>query len=77
MAKGYNVVTKSITIHGVLLRDNTYHVTVKKAIDLEVCLPIPIGDEFMYIKDVVDTIVPWPKHIVFLSTTAKVKTILL
>ena len=40
-------------------------------------LPIPIGDEIVYIKDVVDTMVPWPKHLVFLSTTAKVKIILL
>ena len=70
MARGYIVVTEST------LRPNTYRVVVKTAVDLEARLPILIGDEIVYIKDVVDTMVPWPKHFVFLST-AKVKIILL
>ena len=76
MARGYITVTESTTIHGVLLGANTYCVAVKMAIDTEPHLPILIHDEIMYIKNVVDTMVPWPKHLVFLSTT-KVKIILL
>ena len=71
------MVVESTIIHGVLLRANTYRVTVKKVVDPKACLPIPIDDEFVYIKDVVDTMIPWPKHLVFLSTAAKVKIILL
>ena len=51
------MVTKSTTIHGVPLRANTHHVAVKIGVNLEAHLPIPIGDEFVYIKDVVDTMV--------------------
>ena len=71
------MVTESTTIHGVPLRANVHHLTVKIAINPEAHLPIPIGDEFVYIKDVVDTMVPWPKHLVFKSTTPKIKIILL
>ena len=71
------MVTKSTTIHGVPLRANTHHVAIKIARNPEARLPIPIGDEFVYIKDVVDTMVPWPKHLVFLSTEPTVKIILL
>ena len=75
MARGYVVVTESTTIHGVPLGTNTYRVAVKTAEDLEARLPILIGDEIVYIKNVINTMVPWPKHLVFLST-AKVKIIL-
>ena len=70
------MVTESITIHGVPLGTNTYRVAIKMVIDPEARLPILIGDEIVYIKDAIDTMVPWPKHLVFLSTT-KVKIILL
>ena len=71
------VVTESTTIHRISLKAKTHHVTVKIIVNLEARLPIPIGDKFVYIKDVVDTMVPWPKHLVFLSTAPKVKIILL
>ena len=58
MARGYIVVTELTTIHGVPLGFTTYRVTVKTVVDLEARLPIPIGDEIGYIKDVVDIIVP-------------------
>ena len=74
MARGYIVVTELTTLYELPLRANTYRVTIKTAVDPKAC--ILIGDEFVYIKDVVDTMVPWPKHIVFLST-AKLKIILL
>ena len=77
MARCYIVITESTTIHGVLLGANIYRIIVKTTVDLEACLLIPIGDEFVYIKDVIDTMVPWPKHLVFLSTATKVKIILL
>ena len=77
MARGYIVAIESTTIHGVPLEANTHHVTFKMAINLEARIPIPIGDEFVYIKDTVDTMGPWPKHFVFLSTAPKVKIILL
>ena len=38
--------------------DNTYRVTVKMAIDPEARIVILIGDEFVYIKDIVNTMVP-------------------
>ena len=69
MAKVYIVVTESTIIHGVPLGANTHHVAVITTIDPEACLPIPIGDEFVYIKEVFDTMVPWPKHLVFLLLT--------
>ena len=69
------MVNESTTINGVPLRANIYRVVVKMAIDSEAHVPIPIGEAIVYIKDVVDTMVPWPKHLVFLST-AKVKIIL-
>ena len=75
MAKGYIVVTESTTIHGVLLKANTYRVEVKSAVNHNPHLPIPIGDEIVYIKNAVNTMVPWPKHLVFFSN-AKVKFIL-
>ena len=77
MAREYIVVTESTTIYGVLHEANPYHVTIKTTVNLEARLPIPIGDGFIYIKGVVDTMVPWPKHLVFLSTTTKTKIILL
>ena len=77
MVRGYVVVTESTIIHGVPLGANTYRVTVKMAVNLKACLPIPIVDEFVYFKDAIDTVVPWPQHLVLLSTTAKVKVILL
>ena len=42
MAKGYIVVTESITIHGVPLGANTYCVTIKMVVNPEARLPIPI-----------------------------------
>ena len=60
------MVTESTTIHGVLLGANTYRVAFKTSVDSEAHLPIPIGDDFEYIKDVVETMVKWPKHLVFL-----------
>ena len=71
------MIIESTTIHGVPLRANTHCVLVETTVNLEARLPIPIGDEFVYIKDVIDTMVPWPKHLVFLSTVPKVKIILL
>ena len=76
VARGYIVVTELTTTHEVLLGASTYRVAVKTTLDLEARLPILIVDEIVYIKDVVDTMVPWPKHLVFLSI-AKVKIILL
>ena len=70
------MVTKSTTIHGVPLGANTYRVAIKTTVEPEARLPILIGDEIVYIKDVVDTMVLWPKHFVFLFTS-KVKIILL
>ena len=69
MAIRYIVVTKSTTIHGVPLGANTYRVAVKIAVDPEARLPIPIGDEIVYIKNIINTMVPWPKHLVFLPTS--------
>ena len=69
------MVTESTTIHGVSLKANTHYVIVKIAVNPKACLPIPIGGEFVYIKDV-NTIVSWPKHLVFLSIVPKVKIIL-
>ena len=77
MDGGYIVVTESTTIHGVLLGTNTYRVVVKMEVDPEARLSIPMSEKFVYIKDVVDTMAPWPKHLMFLSTAAKVKIILL
>ena len=77
MVREYIVVTESTIIHGVPLRANTYCVAVKTTINLEAHLPIPIGDKFVYIKDVVDTMVLWSKNLVFLSIATKVKIILL
>ena len=77
MARGHIVVNKSTTIHGVPLGANIHLIAVKTAVNSDTPLPFPIGDEFVYIKDVVDNMVPWPKHLVFLSTTPKVKIILL
>ena len=71
------MVTESTTIHGVPLKANTHRVVVKMVVNPEARLPIPIGDEFVYIKDIVDIMVPWPKHLVFLSTAPKLKIILL
>ena len=71
------MVIESTTIHRAPFGANTHHVTVKMTINPEAHLHVPIGDEFVYIKDVVDTMVPWPKHIVLLSTAPKVKIILL
>ena len=77
MAREYIVVTELTTIHGVPLGANIHCVAIKMTVNLEACLPIPIYDEFVYIMDVVDTMVPWPKHLVFLSIASKVKIILL
>ena len=71
------MVTESTTIHGVPLGANTHRVVVKIAVNPEARLPIPIGDEFVYIKNTVDTMVTLSKHLVFLSTMPKVKNILL
>ena len=71
------MVTESTTIHGVPLKANTHRVAVKIAVNPEARLLIPIGDEFVYIKDVIDKMVLWPKHLVFLSTAPKVKIIVL
>ena len=71
------MVTKSIIMHGVPLGANTHRVAVKMTINPKARLPIPIGDEFMYIKDVVDIMVPWSKHLLFLLIAPKVKIILL
>ena len=57
MARRNVVVTESTIVHGVSLRANTHHVTVKMVVNLEPRLPIVIGNKFVYIKDVVDTIV--------------------
>ena len=58
MARGYIAITESTTIHGVLLGANTYRVVVKMTVDLVARLPIPIGDEIVYINDVIDIMVP-------------------
>ena len=71
------MVIESTTIHRVLLGGSTYCVAVKITVDPEAHLCILIGDEFVYIKDVVNTMVPWLKQLVFLSTAVKVKIILL
>ena len=71
----YIIVTKSTTLHRTLHGDNNYQVVVKTTIDLESCLPIPIIDKIVYIQNIINTIFPWPKHLVFLSTT-KVKILL-
>ena len=36
-------------------------------LDLDTRLPIPIGDKIVYIKNIINTTVPWPEHLVFLS----------
>ena len=77
MARGNIVVTKSTTIHGVPLKANTHHVAIKIAVNPEAHLPIPLGDEFVYIKDAIGTMVSWLKHLVFLSAVPKVKIIVL
>ena len=51
------MVTESTIIHAVPLETNTYHVLVKTAVNPEARLPIPIGDGFVYIKDIVHTMV--------------------
>ena len=71
------MITKSTTIHGLPLGANTHCIAVKTVVNTEARLLIPIGDKFVYIKEVVDTMVPWPKHLMFLSTEPKVKIILL
>ena len=71
------MVIKSTTIDEVSLGANTYCVAVRKAVNPKTHLPIPIGDEFIYIKEVIDIMIPWLKHLVFLSTVFKVKIILL
>ena len=70
------MVIESIIIYGIPLGSNTYCVAVKMAVDPEARLPIPIGEKIVYVKDVVDTMVPWPKYLMFLYI-AKVKIILL
>ena len=70
------MVTESTTIHKVPLGANAYRVVVKIEVDPKARLTILIVDEFVYIKDVVDTMVLWPKYLMLLSTS-KVKIILL
>ena len=77
MARWYIVVTDSTTMHGVPLGANNYRIAVKTAVNPEARLPILIGDKIVYIKDAIDTMVPWTKHLVFSSTVPKVKIILL
>ena len=71
------MVIKSTTRHGVPFGVSTYPVTVKMAVNPKARLPILVGDRYVYIKDVVNTMVPWPMHLVFLSATTKVKIIVL
>ena len=52
------MVTKSTIIHGVLLGVNSYRVVVKTVVNPETLLPIPIDEKIVYIKDVVDIMVP-------------------
>ena len=49
------MVTHSTTIHGVPLGHDTYTVAVKIVIHLDTYLPIPIGDEILYVKDTINT----------------------
>ena len=71
------MVIDSTIIHGVPLGANNYRILVKKALNPEACLPILVGDKIVLVKDAIDTMVPWPKHLVFSSTVPKVKIILL
>ena len=68
---------KSIKERKNSLGANTYRVAVKTTVNPDARLPIPIGDKFVYIKDIVDSMVPWFKHLVFFSIVPKVKIILL
>ena len=71
------MVTESTIIHEVPLGANAHCVSFTIVVNSDAHLRIPIGDEFVYIKDAIDNMVPWPKHLVFSSTTPKVKIILL
>ena len=52
------MVIESTIVHGVPLGANIYRVIVKTTADSKAHLPIPIGDKIVYIKDVVNTMVP-------------------
>ena len=58
MARGDIVITKSTTIHGAPLGANIHRVVVKTTVNPKAQLPISIDDEFVYIKNVIDTMVP-------------------
>ena len=59
------MVTDFTTIYGISLGHGTYNIGIKTMIHLDAHLPIPIGDEIVFVKDAINTMVAWPRHLVF------------
>ena len=70
------MVIDSTIVHGVPLGHDTYRVVIKTVVEPDAHLPIPIGDEFVFVKDAINSMVAWPQHLVF-KHNEKVKCVLI
>ena len=66
VAIGQIVATEGL-IHGRQLGEGNVRVVVNNCIDENAHLPIPVGDELIFVKDAVKSFVAWPKHLVIVS----------
>ena len=76
VSKCYIVVIDSTVIHGVLLAHDTYKVVMKTVVEPDAHLPIPIDDEFVFVKDAINIMVAWPQYLI-LKPNEKVKYLLI
>ena len=54
------VVTDSITIYDVALGRDTHRVAIKIVVNPDTHLHIPIGDEIVFVKDAINTMIVRP-----------------